>query len=367
MACPDCLREFSYPASRGGQAINCPKCSAPVRLAVVPGSLKAVTGSALAKKAAEEEDERLSRFDEMGPEVYQPASFALFFGVVALLLAGALWMSPGPRLSITLAALAGLSGLTGISLGLLSIINIWVNRGTYSGLGLAIPGLLMSILFGGVTPVNPVRNAFAELRNESTLNRYLENMEKVAAGHRLYHDRIGRMPHNILDRDGKPLLSWRVSILPELGEQQLYDKFNLDEPWDSPANIELIPLMPKALVCTPASMESGFTACMHPIGPAAMYSGTDRRMTLTDLVQPDGPSVTLILAEVKPELACQWTKPADWEFSSSEPRDGLPLDPLMAFANGSVIRLPRDVSREDLAAYLSAGGKEPVSQLKTNR
>ncbi len=36
--------------------------------------------------------------------------------------------------------------------------------------------------------------------------------------------------------NGKPLLSWRVAILPYLGYEALYNKFNLDEPWDSVHN-----------------------------------------------------------------------------------------------------------------------------------
>ena len=37
-------------------------------------------------------------------------------------------------------------------------------------------------------------------------------------------------------KDGKPLLSWRVAILQYLDgkEKALYEKFHLDEPWDSP-------------------------------------------------------------------------------------------------------------------------------------
>src|SRR5262249_7254639 len=49
----------------------------------------------------------------------------------------------------------------------------------------------------------------------------------------------------IWDAKGKPLLSWRVAILPFIEEEALYRQFKLDEPWDSPHNKKLIPLMPK--------------------------------------------------------------------------------------------------------------------------
>src|SRR5687768_11208075 len=40
--------------------------------------------------------------------------------------------------------------------------------------------------------------------------------------------------------DGAPGLSWRVAILPMLGEEPLYKEFHLDEPWDSPHNKPLV-------------------------------------------------------------------------------------------------------------------------------
>ncbi len=36
-----------------------------------------------------------------------------------------------------------------------------------------------------------------------------------------YHDVFGRLPTNICDKSGKPLLSWRVAILPYIEQQQL--------------------------------------------------------------------------------------------------------------------------------------------------
>ncbi|MFN6052013.1 MAG: DUF1559 domain-containing protein, partial [Planctomycetia bacterium] len=46
-------------------------------------------------------------------------------------------------------------------------------------------------------------------------------------------------------KTGKPLLSWRVALLPYLDEDNLYRQFKLDEPWDSEHNIKLAAKMPK--------------------------------------------------------------------------------------------------------------------------
>src|SRR5262245_18035101 len=46
----------------------------------------------------------------------------------------------------------------------------------------------------------------------------------------------GKLPAAAIRKDGKPLLSWRVAILTYLEQFHLYEKFRLDEPWDSPHN-----------------------------------------------------------------------------------------------------------------------------------
>ncbi len=46
-------------------------------------------------------------------------------------------------------------------------------------------------------------------------------------------------------KDGEPLLSWRVAILPWLEEFALYERFRLDETLDSPHNASLLREMPR--------------------------------------------------------------------------------------------------------------------------
>jgi hypothetical protein len=51
-------------------------------------------------------------------------------------------------------------------------------------------------------------------------------------------------PAYVADAHGRPLYSWRVLILPYIEQRPLYDRFHLDEPWDSPNNRTLIASMP---------------------------------------------------------------------------------------------------------------------------
>src|ERR1700694_3210717 len=59
------------------------------------------------------------------------------------------------------------------------------------------------------------------------------------------HDTEGRFPPAVVyGKDGKPLLSWRVLILPHMNQDELYKQFKLDEPWDSANNLPLLAKMP---------------------------------------------------------------------------------------------------------------------------
>ncbi len=65
-------------------------------------------------------------------------------------------------------------------------------------------------------------------------------------------------PAPLVDAKGKPLLSWRVAILPFLEQDNLYRQFKLDEPWDSEHNKKLISKMPKIYQGLNAKLNSEF-------------------------------------------------------------------------------------------------------------
>ena len=55
-----------------------------------------------------------------------------------------------------------------------------------------------------------------------------------------YHETYGCFPPAyVADRDGKPMHSWRVLILPFLEQRELYNAYNFAEPWDGPNNRKL--------------------------------------------------------------------------------------------------------------------------------
>jgi RNA polymerase sigma factor (sigma-70 family) len=83
----------------------------------------------------------------------------------------------------------------------------------------------------------------AALARNMALSRL--NLKKLALAMHNFSDTYGRMPSPAkTDNKGKALLSWRVELLPYLGEQDLYQQFHRDEPWDSPHNKQLLSKMP---------------------------------------------------------------------------------------------------------------------------
>ena len=129
----------------------------------------------------------------------------------------------------------------------------------------------------------------------------------------------------IVDEEGKPLLSWRVAILPYLEQQALYDRFRLDEPWDSEHNLKLAEIIPAPyLDPDPAIVRQlkgpGYTTFLGVAGPGTVFDG-QRGTPIKEVT--DGTSNTVAIVEVTPDHAVPWTQPADWEVDFEKPFDGV--------------------------------------------
>jgi len=71
-----------------------------------------------------------------------------------------------------------------------------------------------------------------------------ESLGHFALALKNYYDTNNQWPTDITDKAGKPLLSWRVELLPFLEADNLYKILHRDEPWDSPHNLKLLSNMP---------------------------------------------------------------------------------------------------------------------------
>jgi hypothetical protein len=128
-------------------------------------------------------------------------------------------------------------------------------------------------------------------------------------------------PAYTTDKAGKPLLSWRVLILPYLEQDALYKEFHLDEPWDSAHNRALIAKMPPAYRCpleNADAIREGKTRYIAPRDPGTIFRGAEP-VKLNEIT--DGTSNTIMFVDAGDERAVTWTKPDDWE---------VPPDPKLA-------------------------------------
>ncbi len=137
------------------------------------------------------------------------------------------------------------------------------------------------------------------------------NLKQIALAMHNYHDANNNFPKPaITGKDGKPLLSWRVAILPYIEQGELYKKFKLDEPWDSPNNKPLLQEMPTTYLCPSRSnpAPSTTTYCVFT-GKGALFE-PGQAIGMAGVT--DGTSNTVMVAES--EEGVPWTKPDDLTF-----------------------------------------------------
>lgn len=84
-------------------------------------------------------------------------------------------------------------------------------------------------------------------------------------------------PAYTVDAAGRPLQSWRVLLLPYLGEEELYNKIHLDEPWDSPHNRQFHNIAPAVYQCPSAELATGQTAYSVLVGEQTPFGPGEGR------------------------------------------------------------------------------------------
>lgn len=155
-----------------------------------------------------------------------------------------------------------------------------------------------------------------------------------------------------------------MALLPYLGDpaaEALYQEFHLDEPWDSEHNRKLIERMP-AIYENPNFAQPGKTVYQGLVG-ADMIFGEDEGLRLRKII--DGTSNTVMLVEVDPDRAVEWTRPADLQVDAERPLAGLGnLRPQVfnaLFVDGSVHAISKDIDPELLRRLFTYRGLEEVT------
>ena len=221
-----------------------------------------------------------------------------------------------------------------------------------AAVSVAVVGVLVALLLPAVQAA----------REAAHRNQSMNNLKQIGLSLLNYENAYGHFPARAtFDKEGKPLLSWRVQMLLFLDEVPLYKQFHLDEPWDSPNNKPLIARIPPTF-CNPGRPIDGKTNYLAPVGPGLMFEGTSGRK-MNQIT--DGSSNTILVVEANEDRAVEWTKPDDLEVNLDKPLAGLGQfnhnGILAVFGDCHVDRLPNDISPDVLKALFTIGGGEPVS------
>ena len=156
---------------------------------------------------------------------------------------------------------------------------------------------------------------------EQLLRRRMEQLRGLMELCAKYYQENQKFPADILDAEGKPLLSWRVALLPSMGFEDLYNQFKLDEPWDSEANLAVLnsPEL-KPLVFHPMMEEVQPPKTVIRFFDSAGTPFSRRDLKIEDLKTPE---TTLMFVVVTPQYAVEWTKPEPLEFNIDKLADVL--------------------------------------------
>jgi hypothetical protein len=170
--------------------------------------------------------------------------------------------------------------------------------------------------------------------------------------------------------DAGPPFSWRVALLPYLGQERLYQEFDFDQPWDSEVNRRAAEAMPTVfdwnlspgqgtedLIRQAAgTVPSANFQCLVGQQAALGAAGITTREQIAD-----GPDRTLMLVHA-PQLATPWSAPAGWEVNTQQDlarwlqSAEQPIPGLMF--SGRAIMVSRDTNLETLMGFITPAGKE---------
>ncbi|WZO99014.1 DUF1559 domain-containing protein [Isosphaeraceae bacterium EP7] len=269
--------------------------------------------------------------------------------------------------SVALGALfffACLSGVPAILLGQFALDDIKRGGGRIRGRRLAIAGIALGVV-GCLYTLGFFRTAYDSAREDARRMQCTNNLKQLGLAMHYYHDSYDCIPAAaITDGAGKPLLSWRVAILPFIEQQDLFSKFHLDEPWDSPHNRSLIRDMPNVYRCpSDLTLTPGMTGYKVVVGPSTAFTPDFNPLRFLDFT--DGLNGTLLIGESNDGVP--WTKPEDLPFDMTKALSGLSSHHgnhgkgfNVLFVDGSVRFIKSTIDPAKLSAILTRNGNDVI-------
>lgn len=202
--------------------------------------------------------------------------------------------------------------------------------------------------------------AIQAARDAARRQQSLKNLKQIGIAMHNYHEVHRHFPAAaVLGPDGKTTHSWRVALLPYLGQLKLYSEYRLNEPWDSEHNKKLLARMPDVFRHPGAKEDKTHTSYFVLTGKETVFP-PDKSTGFRDIT--DGTSNTILAVEaVRP---VPWTKPLDVPYSASQPLPKIGGHQRGVFSallgDGSVRTLPTSIDEKMLRAMITRAGSELI-------
>jgi hypothetical protein len=381
LTCP-CGKMLQTRDEHAGKAIRCPQCQGQLRVPdrqeddfvpveMVEG-IRPGTASIMPSPSWEPQDgyeDRPRRREYTPPEARSgKALISLYLGILAL----GVGLVLGFVAPLWSAAIPAVLGLISLTMAMFAMADVKHSQGRLGGHGLALTGLILGALAipmylpGYLVKPNPNR-----IRNSAARLMEVNNFKQIGLAFHNYAATYGGKlpePGNLDQATSKPLLSWRVHLLPYLGEDRLYRQFNLNEAWDSPNNLPLLNRMPAIYRSEVRPAESTMTTYQMLVGPNTLYPDWPpkgpgmfpRRFRINNI--PDGSSNTFFVVESSNPVP--WTKAEDIAVDPLTPVPSFgwsyPAQFLALFGDGSVRDMKRATPERTLRLYIDPADAQVI-------
>ncbi len=267
--CPRCSTVLIVPFASGGKAR--PAAPAPAPTAVTP-VIPASPPPHRSAERREHEPQRAERAHEPAApaQTSRKAVVALVLGLVALggsTTVAALLSDSWFALLVMGCGTGGsalLCGLPALLFGLQSLGDIKRSHGRLAGGGMARTGIALGVV-GSICSLfcctcGGYFSGKARVQESATRMQSSNNLKQIGLAMANYEATTNGFPAGaIYSKEGKPLLSWRVAILPYIEQEPLYNQFHLDEAWDSPHNKPLLAKMPRTYAAPGSEAKTDLT------------------------------------------------------------------------------------------------------------
>ncbi len=223
---------------------------------------------------------------------------------------------------------------------------------------------LLPIIIAAIWFARPV---ITKLKAQRDIALCKQNLQQIAKALNAYAADYGTYPPAVTyDAAGKPMHSWRVLILPYLGERALYESYDMTKPWDAAENSHMQAQIP-AVYVSPANktIAIGESSYMLITGPGTLFP--PKAAPATPASVPDGAANTLLVVETN-NRASSWIEPVDLDVTTLPARIGMlggiggthKEGATAVLVDGRPVLLPGDAAKSIIDGMISPAGGESV-------